>query len=1234
MFGVSHMRRRPFRNVAPDGECMQSSSPDNASCAFALNNDTSTFSHTAAEDQPWFLLNLKKPHYIDSVRLWNRPGSEQHLRDFYLVVSNVSDRSRWPSRCREPSADECNLHDEDSNNEMVVRRVEGHFDRRIQVQLSAIGQYVLVRRRHTGPLDISEIEVFGEEVEQLLEAAIPAAAVLSAGLPATAAALTGAGADLSTAAIMETAMAASGYLLGGVAPPPAPSPPPPAPFGWQHGTGALPSWLPSSLEQGGGGSYGAHPHRKLSQPPPSPPPPSPSPPPGAALASRAHSLRKLSQPPSFPPPPPDPPYAPGEQRGALLEVAMLDADDGSTPTPTPLDELARELCGANVRADGSCAVPYQPFLVSAALLLLMPTLLALARRRHRRHAAAASSSHCTAAPAGCLPRTAGGLGCLGGNLGGAPRPCKDMYGRLQTSDDAEYPAAPASVLTPLKLAVPPPAAPPPPPPAGNDGAFTHATATHGEAVHSSPSAPQAHHILVGTPTPPPRVLPPRTPTPDAFCIESTGSGGSAGSSDGGSDISAAQTVHSGQLPTKRDGGGGGGNGGNGGGGSLRRGCGTMSAWVTAPGRARIEPFAWTRRLLAAGIGASGGGSASTGGRGSSGSSGSDGSPGASGPQARQLSAIERLLLSPPPAAGPASAPATPDIDVSSATTSTALLPATSASSSPASASPSVLMLFSVPLVCEAEGGLIQLEPIDLESEIVLLRRSLRESGRLVPVATEVATVDNLRSLLTRGAFSCLHFSGHGHPDALAFEDPQGAAHFISLQHLQRLICAGDSSSHVQLVFVNCCYSGVAAQHFVDAGIPHVVCSPTRLRDAAAAAFTRGLYMALAVGKTVAQAFAIAQECVRCAPRMPAGEADKFVLLPEGAAHDEVLWDAPRAPTPRAPPPPPPVPPPLRLGLSALPYPPEDFGGRAVDLHRLLGALRRRRLVLLTAAPPPPSPSTLPPTTPMAPVRGMGLSTVAAALARHQDMRRSHADGVAYVRAPDRGGMAALCSALEAELSMSGGANSADAGAASGDGAGVGGGGVCGVGGGASAAEESAGVAVAVAARAEALVEALREREGLLVLDGVEALLALDASFARFLHALLSRSLHLRLLLTSSAPLPPHLDLPAKVVTYQLAGLAPLDAARLLARRVGRPLPELLPPRPPAAPPAPPPGVVVANPLAVQAAAAQPTLETLAAEPLLLALGGRPAAIVKVAAAITGRPAGLSVRAAFEANVHL
>ena len=117
---------------------MQSSSPDNASCSFALNNDTATYSHTAAEDQPWFLLDLHKPHWIDSVRLWNRPGYQEHLRDFYLVVSNVSDRRRWPSRCHEPAPDGCPAI-EDSG-DMLVRRVEGRFDRRVHLQLDAVGQ--------------------------------------------------------------------------------------------------------------------------------------------------------------------------------------------------------------------------------------------------------------------------------------------------------------------------------------------------------------------------------------------------------------------------------------------------------------------------------------------------------------------------------------------------------------------------------------------------------------------------------------------------------------------------------------------------------------------------------------------------------------------------------------------------------------------------------------------------------------------------------------------------------------------------------------------------------------------------------------------------------------------------------------------------------------------------------------------------------------------------------------
>lgn len=109
----------------------------------------------------------------------------------------------------------------------------------------------------------------------------------------------------------------------------------------------------------------------------------------------------------------------------------------------------------------------------------------------------------------------------------------------------------------------------------------------------------------------------------------------------------------------------------------------------------------------------------------------------------------------------------------------------------------------------------------------------------------MATADNLRSLLTRGCFSCLHFSGHGHPDTLAFEDACGAAHLLDLSSLRKLIAAGGGQAPLQLAFVNCCFSSVAAQHLAECGIPHVIASPLRLQDVAAAAFTRGLYSELA-----------------------------------------------------------------------------------------------------------------------------------------------------------------------------------------------------------------------------------------------------------------------------------------------------------------------------------------------------------------------------------------------------
>ena len=69
-----------------------------------------------------------------------------------------------------------------------------------------------------------------------------------------------------------------------------------------------------------------------------------------------------------------------------------------------------------------------------------------------------------------------------------------------------------------------------------------------------------------------------------------------------------------------------------------------------------------------------------------------------------------------------------------------------------------------------------------------------EGGRRVRASFEAATADNLRSLLTRGVFNALHFSGHGVPHALAFEDGHGQAHFIELAMLKRLMAAGSGTA--------------------------------------------------------------------------------------------------------------------------------------------------------------------------------------------------------------------------------------------------------------------------------------------------------------------------------------------------------------------------------------------------------------------------------------------------------
>jgi hypothetical protein len=97
------------------------------------------------------------------------------------------------------------------------------------------------------------------------------------------------------------------------------------------------------------------------------------------------------------------------------------------------------------------------------------------------------------------------------------------------------------------------------------------------------------------------------------------------------------------------------------------------------------------------------------------------------------------------------------------------------------------------------------------------------------------------------------------------------------------------------VFVSACYSGLAGENFAAAGVPHVVCCRQQfeLKDAAALAFTRQFYLALAVGNTVKESFDQGCSAVRASPNLRDAEKEmeKFMLLPKDGNHDVPIFNA-------------------------------------------------------------------------------------------------------------------------------------------------------------------------------------------------------------------------------------------------------------------------------------------------------------------------------------------------------
>ena len=282
------------------------------------------------------------------------------------------------------------------------------------------------------------------------------------------------------------------------------------------------------------------------------------------------------------------------------------------------------------------------------------------------------------------------------------------------------------------------------------------------------------------------------------------------------------------------------------------------------------------------------------------------------------------------------------------------------------------VLFSAPLVWrDLEHHFFPIEMLDFKLEKSLFLKCFSETSRNIDLFFDNATTDRLQAVMTRGC-RFLHFSGHGHPTRLTFEDGFGGLHMLTVEQLKKLFSGSleNRQSPFDFVFVSACHTALLGRTFVDLGVPHVVCcqQEAQLMDSAALFFTRAFYIALSSGRTLKDSFEIGNHAVLSSATVfkPEEVIGKFMLLPEDVSHDISLFNADEILK---------WPPPQNSGTPSdvnysLPSPPQDFVGREADLYHVLNMILTRRFVNITGLP------------------GMGRTSLAAALCLYIDNRRS------------------------------------------------------------------------------------------------------------------------------------------------------------------------------------------------------------------------------------------------------
>ncbi|OQR82682.1 hypothetical protein ACHHYP_15642 [Achlya hypogyna] len=256
-----------------------------------------------------------------------------------------------------------------------------------------------------------------------------------------------------------------------------------------------------------------------------------------------------------------------------------------------------------------------------------------------------------------------------------------------------------------------------------------------------------------------------------------------------------------------------------------------------------------------------------------------------------------------------------------------------------------------------------IKSLPTETDYNLITSSIHDAGKASgssPSIRVTVVPGMLEELQHTATLQCqvLHFMGRGSASSVYFEDNLSLVHPVPYAGLQRNLAGGTCS--FRLVVLSYDHPDALVATFLAMGVPHVIVVPECAPPVHAALITT-LYRGLAKRKSVEQAFHLAAQA---AAELSEDGADKLVLLPAGANHNEVLFELepPRKLRPRVQPRPTPL-------YPHLPVLCEGFRSRNMDLFKLSKLLSSKRRFITITGP-----------------SGIGKSLVAKALARHLSLR--------------------------------------------------------------------------------------------------------------------------------------------------------------------------------------------------------------------------------------------------------